>query len=132
MIEAGFPTTALYVGLNVVIAAGLGITVTVARARHQIPDGDSGSAPLRQAIRAHANNAEYVPFVLIALGALESLGASPVLLHGLGGALTVARLAHAQGMYQRSGSSPGRVAGAMITWLVMLIAGGASLYHALV
>jgi uncharacterized membrane protein YecN with MAPEG domain len=35
-------------------------------------------------------------------------------------------------MYQKPGSSPGRVAGATITWLIMLIAGGANIYYALV
>ena len=130
MVE-GFPITALYVGLNVLLAAGMGVAVTMSRARSEIPDGDGGSARMRQVIRAHGNNAEYVPLVLVALGALESLGASAALLHGLGSALTLARIAHAQGMYQKPGSSPGRVAGATITWLIMLIAGGANIYYAL-
>lgn len=132
MRESGFSITALYVGLNVLIAAVLGMAVTVRRARRQIPDGDGQDVPMRQAIRAHGNNAEYVPFVLVALAVLESLGASSPLLHGLGASLTLARLAHAQGMYRRPGSSVGRVAGATITWIVMLIAGGASVYYALV
>jgi uncharacterized membrane protein YecN with MAPEG domain len=48
-------------------------------------------------MRRHGNFVEYVPMMMIMLGALELNGASPMLLHGLGVGLITARLLHAIG-----------------------------------
>ncbi|HBA42281.1 MAG TPA: hypothetical protein DCZ07_04830, partial [Alphaproteobacteria bacterium] len=44
---------------------------------------------------------------------------------------TVGRLAHAIGLSGSSGRSLGRFIGTILTWLVMLVAGGLSVYYAL-
>jgi uncharacterized membrane protein YecN with MAPEG domain len=53
---------------------------------------------------------------------LELNGASAAWLHGLGLALVVGRLAHAQGLSLSTGVSAGRFAGNILTWSVITIA----------
>ena len=95
-----------------------------------IGSGDDPSGPLNKAVRAHGNAAEYVPLALILIGTLEIAGAGRPLLHGLGATLTAARLLHAQGISSTLGTSPGRVVGTLLTWLVYLVGAGACLYYA--
>src|SRR5262245_32970251 len=73
-------------------------------------------------IRRHANFTEAVPLALILLGALELNGASPGLLHGLGIALVVARIAHPLGLHHDNMRNPLRGIGSGGTVLVSLIA----------
>lgn len=128
MTEFPLSITLVYLGLNALIMLALGVIVSVARLKTRIDLGDGGNATLLQAIRAHGNNSEYVPIALIMLAALELMAGPPWLLHGLGGALTLGRLLHAQGLYQSSGRSFGRVLGTSLTWLVLAAGGGACLY----
>ena len=65
-----------------------------------------------------------VPLALILLGFLELNGASPGLLHGLGIALVVSRIAHPLGLKHDNVRNPLRGIGAGGTTLVTLIAGG--------
>ena len=132
MSELFVPVTAIYVGINAIILMALGAMVTARRAKLKIDYGDGGNELLIKAIRAHGNATEYVPTALILLAVLELLVAPLWLLHALGIALTVGRLAHAQGMYQSLGVSPGRFVGATLTWLVLLVGGLACLYIVLI
>lgn len=116
------PITALYAGLNALIALALAVLVVRQRLRHEVGIGDGGHPALAQAQRAHANNAEYVPIVLILLGVLEANGAPAALLEGLGTALTLGRLAHGWGLSRAAGRSPGRAVGMVLTWGAMGIA----------
>ena len=112
---------ALYAALNVVIATLLGIQVTRTRAREKVDIlyGDQNEAVIK-AVRAHANNAEYVPLGLVVLLGLGLLGAAAWQVHALGVALTLGRVAHAQGMYASLSASPGRVVGQTLTWAANL------------
>lgn len=92
--------------------------------------GHGGDNLLLQRIRAHANFAEYVPFCLILIGAIElSTEVSPPLLWAAGLALVVVRISHAIGM-GIDGANPYRLVGAAGTWLVMVSLSIAALWMA--
>ena len=116
------PITALYAGLLGILFLILAFRVVAIRRVTEIGLGDGGNPLLFTRIRIHGNAAEYVPFALVLMLLLELNGGSPRLLHGLGIALVVGRLAHAQGLSQTSGVSPGRLVGNVLTWSVILIA----------
>ncbi len=119
---------ALYAGLNALLAIALSINVVMNRARRKIDLGDGGNMDLLQVIRAHGNNAEYLPLALLLLALIEMTGAPPFALHIIGILLTLGRLLHAQGLLSKPGASVGRVAGQSATWLALLAAALFALY----
>jgi len=123
------PVSTLYIGLNALIMFILSILVVRARMQTGVEVGDGGREELIKAQRAHGNNVEYVPISLLILIAVELAGAPVWLLHGLGGGLTVARIAHGIGMHTSTGRSPGRALGASLSWLVMLAGSLACIYY---
>lgn len=118
------PITMHYAGALALIFLVLSIRVIQGRAGKGRPSlGDGGDKGMLRRIRAHGNFAEYVPLIVIMMGLLESSGASPMTLHGLGGALLVARLAHGYTFAYLDDFPPGRMLGASLTLLVLLVAG---------
>ena len=130
MAEFPVPVTALYAGLNALIMLALAAAIPPQRIKKQVGLGDGGDARLEQAVRAHGNNIEHVPMALLLIGLLELMAAPLWLLHGLGAALTLASLAHAQGLYQTPLASPGRFFGTALTWMVMGIGAVTCLHYA--
>ena len=122
------PITALWAGLLGLLLMFLSGRVVNARNGEKILFGDGGSLVLQRHIRVHANFIEYVPLALVLLLALELNGASPRLLNLLGGSLLVARLLHAFGLSRSAGTSVGRFAGTVATWLVITAESGLALY----
>jgi uncharacterized membrane protein YecN with MAPEG domain len=116
-----FRVTALYAGLNAVILLVLAIRVARQRGISRVGIGTGGDAALERASRIHGNAVENIPIVLILLGLAEAGGSSPVLLHGIGIALTLGRLLHAWGLTQSPGVSFGRGAGIGLTWLALAV-----------
>jgi len=116
------PITALYAGLLTLIAIFLGAAVGAMRGSTGISILHGDNLELATRIRRHANFTEAVPLALILLAALELNGASPGLLHGLGIALVVARIAHPLGLHHDNMRNPLRGIGAGGTILVSLIA----------
>lgn len=116
------PITALYAGLLGILVLILAFRVVAVRRATAIGLGDGGNALLFSRIRIHGNAAEYVPLALLLMLLLELNGGSARLLHGLGIALVIGRLAHAQGLSQSTGVSAGRFIGNVLTWSVILIA----------
>jgi uncharacterized protein len=92
------PVTSLYAALNVFLTLALSINVSLVRTRLKVFRGDGGNADLIAAIRAHGNNVENVPLALLLLLVAELGGGGSTPLHVFGGALLVARLAHAIGL----------------------------------
>ena len=87
---------ALSVGLN--ICFNFLFALNVVRRRFK---GDSADqVMLEKAVRAHGNNTEYVPIILIGLGVTAMTGASAQTISILGGALFGARIFHAYGIQQ--------------------------------
>jgi uncharacterized membrane protein YecN with MAPEG domain len=107
------------------VSIGEGATQTVAFGKEQ-----EEISPLRAAIRAHANFAEYVPIALILLAGIEAAGASHALCLILAIMLIAARVAHPIGM-ARKAPNPFRGGGAALTWLMIGIAGLVALFKAL-
>jgi len=111
--------TPLYAGLLTLWFVVLSIRVM--NLRSDVPYGDSGDIAITRVIRAQANFAEYVPLALLLMGFLEVTRYSIYFLHALGVILVVARLLH--GLALSFGWQPrfGRVTGAGLTVLVLLI-----------
>lgn len=117
-----------YAGLLALVLLALSYNVVRLRRLHQVGIGTGEVPALARAIRAHANFCEYVPLALILLLALALAGAAPAwALHGLGAALLVGRVLHASGLSRSAGASAARVWGTVLTWLVLLLSGGAAL-----
>lgn len=108
----------LWLGLNILLTFLLAMNVVRNRFKSQ---GDSSDpAILEKAIRAHGNNIEYVPSILIGLGLMAMAGASAQTIHILGGTLLVVRILHAVGIQQAKMPNPFGMVGNIGTWLVML------------
>ena len=118
----GAPVTAFYAGLLGLILLGLSGAVIKQRWRARIGVGHGDDDRLERWIRIHGNFAEYVPMALVLLALIELQGAASWLLHALGAALVVGRLAHAQGFAGSPGESPGRAVGMLATFSVVFVA----------
>jgi hypothetical protein len=116
------PITAFYAGLLALIVIALGAVIGPMRLRTGVAILHGDNMVLATMIRRHGNFIEAVPFALILLGFLELNGASPTLLHGLGIALVLSRIAHPIGLKHDNVRHPLRAIGAGGTVLVTLIA----------
>jgi uncharacterized membrane protein YecN with MAPEG domain len=111
-----------YVALNALIMLVLSILVVRARVSTQTEIGDGGKAAMAGPLRAHANNAEYVPTALLLMAALATpLGASIWLIHGVGAPLTIGRLIHAIGLTRSTGTGTLRFIGMILTWIAFIV-----------
>ena len=116
------PIAAFYAGLLALIMIGLALTIGPMRVSTGISILHGDNMELATRIRRHANFTEWVPFALILLTALELNHASPGLLHGLGIALVLCRIAHPIGLHHDNPRNALRGVGALGTILVTLIA----------
>ena len=116
--------TLLYAGLCTILVVLLASRVAYWRFKHKIGIGDGGDRELLKRMRAHGNAIENMPLALILLGGMELNGYSGTIIHSFGAVLLVSRLAHAVGLSRSSGTSAGRFAGSMFTWLLMLTMAG--------
>ena len=123
------PITALYLAVFAVFACALAFPAGAQRGRTGISVGDGGKPELLLASRRHANFVEYVPYLMIMLGALELNGASATTLHVLGGSLFVARVLHAFGLKADTIKNVNRALGAGGTLLITLVAAGLLTYQ---
>jgi len=115
--------TAAYLAVLALIYAALAIRVVQLRRRNRAGFGDADNAQLRSAIRAHAHFAEYVPVIALMAAVLEMSGLPAMSVHGLMGALLIARLLHPWGMHAKAGTLQfriGRIWGMTITMSVMV------------
>lgn len=123
--------TPLYGGLLALWFIALSVKVVRQRRHSKISLGDGGNTQLQRAMRGHANFSEYVPLALLLIAMLELSQFPPYVLHGLGLTLLVARLLHGYALSFNGHFRLGRVAGAGLTFLVLLIAGVLCLYQAI-
>ncbi len=120
---------ALWIGLNLILLVYLSVRVGQARMRYKINLGDGGNPEMTKAIRTHANYTEYAPAALLGLLALASVGAGTMVIHALGAAFFLARIAHLLGLGM--GVWPqGRGLGALLTALMLVATAGFLVYHA--
>jgi len=116
--------TLLYAGLCAILVVILASRVAYWRFRHKIGIGDGGDRELLKRMRAHGNAIENMPLALILLGGMELNGYSGAIIHSFGAVLFLSRVAHAVGLSISSGTSVGRFAGSLFTWLLMLTMAG--------
>ena len=121
--------TPLYAGLLVFWFLILSITVIRRRGSGRISLGDGGNPDMLRVIRGHANFAEYVPLALLLMLMLEMSHFSIYVLHALGLTLLVARLLHGYALSFTGHFQFGRVAGAALTFLVLLVAAVLCVYQ---
>ena len=93
--------------------------------------GDNGNVAVTRVVRAQANFAEYVPLALLLMGLLEVGRFSIYILHALGLTLLIARLIHGLALSFGWQIRFGRVAGAALTFVVLLIEACLCLYQGL-
>lgn len=122
---------ALYAGLFVLLFIALKANSGRVRAGQKVNFGDGGNEEMQKAMRVQGNAVEDVPIVLIGLLALTMLSAPTALLHTIGGGFFVGRVLHALGLGSKSGTGFPRIAGTLITLLIMLTTAGACLWFAL-
>jgi uncharacterized membrane protein YecN with MAPEG domain len=113
---------ALYAAINALIMLVLGILVVRARVNTHTEIGDGVNPQMMAAIRAHANNTEYVPLALLLMLILIPLRANGMVIHAVGATLTIGRILHAVGLSRSVGTSLPRLLGMILTWLSYLIA----------
>jgi uncharacterized membrane protein YecN with MAPEG domain len=121
--------TALYGALNALFNIYLANRVSTLRRHHKVSigSGGDGKKELDVAIRAHGNNAEFVPLAIVMLLLAELCGGDSVVLHVLGGSLLIGRIAHAFGLPRRT-PNPFRFGGTAITWIGIAACAGYVLY----
>lgn len=83
---------------------------------------------LEQAIRAHANYAEYTPHAFVMIAFLELQNWNPGLIHGLCLFLLICRVLHFTGLTNSNGPSKGRFYGTAGTFLTLAAASGCAIY----
>jgi uncharacterized membrane protein YecN with MAPEG domain len=129
LFESSIYSFGIYAALNALIMLVLSVLVVRARVATQTTIGDGGKAEMAGPLRAHANNAEYVPMALILLWALASpLGGSVWMIHGVGAPLTIGRILHAIGLTGSTGPSTLRLIGTALTWISFIV-GIASIFY---
>ena len=119
----------LWTALNLGLMVLLGINVSRMRVKAGVGVGTGDDPKLERAIRAHGNNIEYVPGLLIGLALLALLQFPHWFLHVIGGGLFVARILQAHGIQQITDGVPvTRAAGNLLTWLLYVVTVVALLY----
>jgi len=125
------PITLFYAGLLGLWFLVLSVRVILGRRSGKVNLGDGGNESLLRRIRAHGNFAEYVPFILILMGALESTGVQGWLLHVVGAPLLLGRLLHGYAFSFTAQFMLGRVAGTVLTLAALSVAVALCLWRAL-
>lgn len=131
MHTAGSGMTMIYAALTGLLFLILAVRVSTERGRAKIDYGtNGGDERFQRAARAQGNLAEYIAPVLIMLLVLEMSGGMPNwVIHALGIAWIVSRVAHAWGL--STGVMAGRTAGASGTYVLLLLLAGLNFYVAL-
>jgi uncharacterized membrane protein YecN with MAPEG domain len=114
------PVVALYGALNTFINIGLALSVSRARGKEKVSLGHGDSPAMLRAMRAHGNNAEFVPLALVMLLIAELMGGSSLWLHVFGGTLTVSRILQPIGIHQERAPNFARFVGTAGTWVMIL------------
>ena len=117
------PVTLTIAAATAVVNLWLAFRIVPTRVKNNVLVGDNDDLRLRSRMRAHANFAEYAPFVLILMALIELAGGSAMWLWIAGLAFVLARIAHGLGM-DRPTSNPLRAGGALATWVVLALLAG--------
>lgn len=83
--------------------------------------GEPANMDLAERVRVHQNFLEYVPMIVIVMGAIEASGGSAMFLYVVGDLLFISRIAHAIGLKHDNMAHVGRLIGAGGTALLTLV-----------
>lgn len=122
---------ALYTGLLILLGLALQIRVIRLRRALLVGIGDGKDKSLALAIRVHGNFVENAAFGIGGLIMMALIGAPAAAVHGAGMLLLAGRIAHALGLGKTAGSSPGRIAGMLLTMAALVLAAITLILHAL-
>lgn len=111
--------TPLYAGFFGLMFVMLSWRVTSLRRKYEGHNKmrDAGHNELTAAVRAQGNFVEYLPFALLLMWMLETMQVQPLVIHGLGVLLIIARLMHLHGLHEPSGDGITRRLGTRLTWV---------------
>ena len=115
------PITLMTAGAAAIINLWLALRTGAVRTKAKVSIGDGGHDPLIRRMRAHANFVEYAPFIVILIALLEFTTGTSVWLWVASALFLLARVAHPLGM---DGLPVGRMAGTLLTFLLLLGLGG--------
>jgi hypothetical protein len=118
-----FPVTSLYAAIFTLLVIILANIVSAKRGDAGISILHGDNMTLALWIRRHGNLMENLPFALLLMGLCEAAGLPALWLHVMGIVLLVARLSHLFGLSVDKPYTALRLAGGILTQLVML--GGA-------
>jgi uncharacterized protein len=113
------PVSFLYAGLLGLLLIVLSARVVLVRRRLNVRLGPGSDDAMLQAMRMHANFAEYVPFAVLLLVFAEVRGLPTAAVHGAGVLLLASRVVHAWGLTQSPGVTFGRFYGTAGTWITI-------------
>jgi uncharacterized membrane protein YecN with MAPEG domain len=111
-----------YAAILALLFVYLSVRVIQMRTSARIGLGYGSNPAMERRIRVHGNFAEYVPIALLLLGFMEMQAHSRYLLHVLCIALIVARILHAIGVSPVKENLRLRIAGAALTFIVLIVA----------
>lgn len=112
-------TTAVFASVLALMFIKLSFDVIGLRRKNKVSLGSGGVDELERAMRAHGNFAEYVPFGLFLIGALELNGAPLELVALLGALLVMGRYFHAKGINVPPPDFTYRVRGMKLTFAAL-------------
>lgn len=124
------PVTAVLASLMAILLTFLGLRVSQLRLEHRVAIGDGGIKPLGNAIRVHANTAEWAPCFVVLSACYEIYAGASLWLIGVVSAFVLARLVFAVGM-TRNTLSAGRRYGMLVTYLCYLLLATSLLWQVL-
>ncbi len=117
----------LYAALLGFLLVYLSIRVIRLRRRLKVTIGAGDEPAIERAARVQANFSEYVPIALILLLLVEIQGSSPLILHAIGLALVIGRVAHAFGVSRAAEDYRWRTLGMTLTFFAIIGGGIANL-----
>ncbi len=126
----GIPITLTYASFFALFALALSYRAGTTRGKLGISVlyGDPLNMDFAEKVRVHQNFLEYVPMILIVMGAIEASGGSSMFLYVVGDLLFIARIAHAIGLKHDNIAHKGRLIGAGGTALITLAVAGYGLW----
>ena len=124
--------TAFYASLLGLIYIKLSKNIIKLRRKYKVSLGHNNHSDLEQAIRAHANFAEFVPIGLILLVCLEVNKIHFIVVLLLGGLFFIGRIFHAQSFLKDEIDLPLRVKGMQLTFWSIILMSGMNLFSLLV
>ena len=113
---------AFWSALCAIVTLALAVNCAMTRGKTKVLLGDGGNEVMLRAMRAHSNNVEYTPLVLVMLVTLGLMQTSVLILHIVGGCLFAGRAAHGLGLANNGGFSVGRGLGTLLTMIAAVTA----------